>query len=123
MSYGSRRRLCGGLQDSLPEVQVPVQTTEMVRRLQSAPVAMSCLVLFAVIALLTCRPAIAQTSQAVGGVDPNAWMQAPPTSTGLAVGKKIPAFSLPDQHGKIQTFDTIKGPNGAAIYFMRSADW
>jgi hypothetical protein len=104
---------------------VPVQTTELVRRLQSIhiPQTTTQLVLFAVIALLTCRPAIAQTASGAGGVDPNAWMQAPPTSTGLAVGRKIPAFSLPDQNGKMQTFDTIKGPNGAAIYFMRSADW
>ena len=52
-----------------------------------------------------------------------AWRNAPPTSTGLAVGEKIPAFRVPDQNGRAQSFDTIKGPNGAAIYFMRSADW
>jgi hypothetical protein len=64
---------------------------------------------------------LAQT--AGGGAQDNAWMQAPPTSTGIAVGQKIPSFSLPDQNGKAQTFNSIKGPNGAAIYFMRSADW
>ena len=60
---------------------------------------------------------------ATGGPPDNSWMQAPPTSTGIAVGQKIPAFSLTDQNGKMQTFSSIKGPNGAAIYFMRSADW
>ena len=47
----------------------------------------------------------------------------PPTSTGPAVGERIPAFRAPDQNGQMQDFDSIKGPNGAAIYFMRSFDW
>ena len=64
---------------------------------------------------------MAQT--AAGGSPDNSWMQALPTSTGIAVGQKIPAFSIPDQNGKPQSFDSIKGPNGAAIYFMRSVDW
>jgi len=63
-----------------------------------------------------------QTPAASGSQD-NSWMQAPPASTGIAVGQKIPSFSLPDQNGKTQTFNSIKGSNGAAIYFMRSADW
>jgi len=53
----------------------------------------------------------------------NAWRSEPPTSTGISVGEKIPAFSIPDQNGKAQSFDSIRGPNGAAVYFMRSADW
>lgn len=51
------------------------------------------------------------------------WRLRPPTSTGPAVGDRIPAFRAPDQNGRIQDFDSIKGPNGAALYFMRSADW
>jgi hypothetical protein len=53
----------------------------------------------------------------------DAWRNAPPTSTGIPVGEKIPPFSVPDQNGKAQTFESIKGPSGAVIYFMRSADW
>jgi hypothetical protein len=64
---------------------------------------------------------MAQNSGAPAADD--AWRNAPPTSTGILVGQKIPAFNVPDQNGKPQSFDTIKGPNGAAIYFMRSADW
>ena len=52
-----------------------------------------------------------------------AWMDAPPTSTGLAVGKKIPVFRATDQSGKIQDFNSIRGPKGAVIMFSRSADW
>ena len=51
------------------------------------------------------------------------WMNDPPTSTGLAVGAKIPPFRAPDQNGRMQDFGSIRGPKGAAIYFVRSADW
>ncbi len=51
------------------------------------------------------------------------WMEAPPTSTGLEIGKKIPPFQLRDQNGAVKTFESLRGPNGLAIYFIRSADW
>ncbi len=51
------------------------------------------------------------------------WHQRPAASSGIEVGKKIPDFKLRDQNGKLQTFQTIRGPKGAAIYFVRSADW
>ena len=54
---------------------------------------------------------------------PEPWMNFPPTSTGLAVGEKIPPFRAPDQNGHMQDFNSIRGPKGAAIYFVRSADW
>ncbi len=52
-----------------------------------------------------------------------AWREAPPVSTGIEVGKKIPAFSVPDQTGKLRDFKSIVGPNGAMIVFQRSVDW
>jgi hypothetical protein len=42
---------------------------------------------------------------------------------GPAVGERIPAFSLPDQNGKTQDFESMAGPNGLIILFHRSADW
>lgn len=42
---------------------------------------------------------------------------------GPEVGKRIPAFEALDQNGRMQTFDSIRGPNGAVIVFIRSADW
>ena len=57
---------------------------------------------------------------APGGDD---WKTRPAASSGLAVGAKIPPFELRDQNGKLQTFQSVRGPKGAAIYFMRSADW
>jgi len=51
------------------------------------------------------------------------WAFRPPTSTGPAVGQKLPPFRAPDQNGRMQDFNSLKGPNGLALYFMRSADW
>jgi hypothetical protein len=46
-----------------------------------------------------------------------------PLSVGLAVGQKAPAFSTRDQLGRVQTLDTLRGPNGTVLLFFRSADW
>jgi hypothetical protein len=43
--------------------------------------------------------------------------------TGPAVGSKLPAFEAIDQFGKRQTFDSLRGPKGLALLFVRSADW
>lgn len=42
---------------------------------------------------------------------------------GPRIGARIPAFEAQDQHGQVQTFDSIRGSNGAVIVFVRSADW
>lgn len=44
-------------------------------------------------------------------------------SIGLPVGQKAPAFSVHDQSGRVQTLDSLKGPNGTVLLFFRSADW
>ncbi len=38
-------------------------------------------------------------------------------------GETIPVFRARDQFGRWQTLETIAGPAGALIAFMRSADW
>jgi hypothetical protein len=43
--------------------------------------------------------------------------------TGPAVGSKIPPFEAVDQYGKRQTFESLRGPKGLALLFVRSADW
>jgi hypothetical protein len=43
--------------------------------------------------------------------------------TGPAIGSKIPAFKAIDQNGVGQTFQSLKGPHGLALMFVRSADW
>jgi hypothetical protein len=42
---------------------------------------------------------------------------------GPRAGEKLPPFEAPDQFGRIQTFETIRGPAGGLIVFLRSADW
>ena len=44
-------------------------------------------------------------------------------SLGPQVGERVPAFSLPDQNGRVRTLDYILGPKGAILLFHRSADW
>lgn len=63
--------------------------------------------------------AFAQEGQSFDRPSPNTenW------TTGPAVGEAIPEFAGKDQNGIRQTFDDIKGPNGALIIFYRSADW
>jgi peroxiredoxin len=61
---------------------------------------------------------------------PRSWTQAPTSRSkidvsklGPQVGERVPDFSLPDQHGHMQTLQTIMGSNGAMLVFVRSADW
>lgn len=43
--------------------------------------------------------------------------------TGPEVGAPIPKFEIPDQNGKLRTFDDLRGPGGLLLLFHRSADW
>ena len=62
------------------------------------------------------------------------WMVYAPTSNptrtrvdvsalGPQVGERVPDFSLQDQNGKTWTRQSIMGPKGAMLVFVRSADW
>jgi hypothetical protein len=42
---------------------------------------------------------------------------------GPQVGERVQDFSLPDQGGRIRTLQSIMGPRGAMVVFLRSADW
>jgi len=42
---------------------------------------------------------------------------------GPEVGSTIPALSVLDTNGESTTFDDLKGENGLALFFVRSADW
>ena len=43
--------------------------------------------------------------------------------TGPDPGIKIPPFELPDQHGRMRTFENLRGRKGLVLVFVRSADW
>ena len=36
---------------------------------------------------------------------------------------RSPAFEAVDQYGKRQNFESLRGPKGLALLFVRSADW
>jgi hypothetical protein len=42
---------------------------------------------------------------------------------GPQVGETVLDFSAVDQFGRTQTLKSIMGPNGAMLFFNRSADW
>jgi hypothetical protein len=42
---------------------------------------------------------------------------------GLQVGQRAPTFASRDQFGHDQSIETLKGSNGTALLFFRSADW
>jgi peroxiredoxin len=44
-------------------------------------------------------------------------------NAGLQPGVHIPSFTLKDQNGHSQTFNSLKGSHGLLILFNRSADW
>ena len=43
--------------------------------------------------------------------------------TGPAVGSKIPPFEVGDHVGRRQSFESLRGPKGLVLLFVRSADW
>jgi len=45
------------------------------------------------------------------------------STLGPKVGDRVPDFTLPDQHGKPWTLQSVMGPKGAMLVFYRSADW
>lgn len=54
------------------------------------------------------------------------WLPQAPADPGLLgpqPGQPLPAFSLPDQDGRIRDFASLKGPQGLVLVFFRSADW
>ena len=47
----------------------------------------------------------------------------PAPSIGLEIGQQAPTFALPDEFGREQTNQTLKGASGTVLVFFRSADW
>jgi hypothetical protein len=42
---------------------------------------------------------------------------------GLAIGERIPALRAPDQWNRLRDFESLSGPRGLVLLFVRSADW
>jgi hypothetical protein len=43
--------------------------------------------------------------------------------TGPEIADKVPAFTLPDQKGRMRKLDDLTGSNGLLLVFSRSAGW
>jgi len=63
-------------------------------------------------------------SPAAGGQSAQPARQAIDVSKlGPQVGQRVPDFSLTDQTGRPRDLQSIMGPRGAMLVFLRSADW
>ena len=45
------------------------------------------------------------------------------STLGPQVGERVPDFTLSDHTGEAHSLQSIMGPNGAMLVFVRSADW
>jgi hypothetical protein len=45
------------------------------------------------------------------------------STLGPQVGEQVPGFTLADQTGRMRDLQSVMGPRGAMIVFLRSADW
>ena len=73
--------------------------------------------------LLTILPAFALLVVPPGQAPAQPRMKVDVSKIGPQVGQQVPAFSLKDQTGNVQTLQSIMGPKGAMLVFLRSADW
>ena len=61
---------------------------------------------------------------AAGGQSPQPARQAIDVSKlGPQVGQRVLDFNLTDQTGRTRNLQSIMGPRGAMLVFLRSADW
>jgi len=66
------------------------------------------------------------TDQSPGAIELPPTRRAPATDefpTGPAVGELLPDFTLPDQHGIVRNFATMRGDERALVVFYRSTRW
>ena len=76
----------------------------------------------ALLAALGLAALVMQTPEA--GQTPSSTRSRIDVSTlGPQVGQRVPDFTLKDQDGKVWTRQSIMGPKGAMLVFVRSADW
>jgi len=80
--------------------------------------------------LLSVAVTVAACAASFGAVSARSAQPASPARTkidvtklGPQVGDRVPDFALKDQSGQTQTLQSIMGPKGAMLVFIRSADW
>jgi hypothetical protein len=73
--------------------------------------------------LLTAWPMLALLMGPLGQAPSQPRAKVDVSKLGPQVGQRVPAFRLKDQTGNAQTLESIMGPKGAMLVFLRSADW
>jgi hypothetical protein len=73
--------------------------------------------------LLTAWPMLALLMGPLGQTSSQPRAKVDVSKLGPQVGQRVPAFRLKDQTGNVQTLESIMGPKGALLVFLRSADW
>ncbi|HIF07625.1 MAG TPA: hypothetical protein EYQ64_11955 [Gemmatimonadetes bacterium] len=63
------------------------------------------------------------TSMACAPSEPEGRTRVDVSALGPQVGEQVPNFNLPDQNGEMWTRESIMGPRGAMLVFVRSASW
>ena len=75
------------------------------------------------IALVQCTGATPPAPQPAASVAPAGATAGHGMGPGPEVGAPLPSFEAPDQDGKRQSFDTLRGPNGLLLNVNRSVVW
>ena len=81
---------------------------------------------FVAVTLVQCQDRATQApgpSASPARATPTSPAAAPGAAPGPAVGATLPAFEAPDQDGRPQKFETLRGPNGLLLNFNRSVVW
>ena len=73
--------------------------------------------------LVQCKGRAAPAPSPAASPAPAAAHSGQGTDPGPSVGMPLPALEAPDQDGKTQTFETLRGPNGLLLNFNRSVVW
>lgn len=80
-------------------------------------------VVLAALLVQCARAAPPSPSPAASATPAAAAAPAEESGPGPAVGDRLPAFEAPDQDGKRQDLETLRGKNGLLLNFNRSVVW
>jgi len=78
---------------------------------------------FLAVLLVQCAGATPPAPSPAAPPSPAATAAAEGSGPGPAVGDRLPAFEAPDQDGKRQDFESLRGKNGLLLNFNRSVVW
>ena len=75
------------------------------------------------VSLVVCAALSVGVTAAQQPADGDQRMRIDVSALGPQVGERVPDFGLQDQNGQTRNLQSIMGPKGAMLVFVRSADW